>query len=98
MTLVGIVVLAGSLVLAPFSATVGRAGPGGTGAVATGRGGAAASADEYATRAAVEIFAKGGNAVDAAVATAAVLGVTKPFWCGIGGGGFMMIYLASEHG
>jgi len=95
--LAGLLVLAAALVLAPFPATIGFAGPGGAGAVATGRGGAAASADEHATRAALEMLAKGGNAVDAAVAAAAVLGVTKPFWCGIGGGGFMVIYLASEH-
>jgi gamma-glutamyltranspeptidase / glutathione hydrolase len=70
------------------------AGPGGSGAVAIGRGGAAATADILATRAAMDILARGGNAIDAAVAAAAVLGVTKPFWCGIGGGGFMVIYLA----
>ena len=68
-----------------------------TPAVATGTGGAAASVDRDATRTAIEILSKGGNAVDAAVAANATLGVTEPYVAGLGGGGFMTIYLAREH-
>ncbi|WP_394839981.1 gamma-glutamyltransferase [Pendulispora rubella] len=64
---------------------------------AVGRGGAAATVDVRATLAAIEILKLGGNAIDASVAAAAVLGVTDPFSCGIGGGGFMVIYLAKEN-
>ncbi|MGH3369067.1 MAG: gamma-glutamyltransferase, partial [Nocardioidaceae bacterium] len=46
---------------------------------ATGRGGAAATVEVLATRAAVEALRDGGNAIDAAVVAAAVLGVTEPF-------------------
>ncbi|MGH3034326.1 MAG: gamma-glutamyltransferase, partial [Gaiellaceae bacterium] len=53
---------------------------------AIGRGGAAATVDVLATEAAVEALRGGANAVDAAVVAAAVLGVTEPFSCGIGGG------------
>ena len=64
---------------------------------AAGRGGAVATVDVRGTLAAMEILKRGGNAIDAAVASAAVLGVTDPFSCGLGGGGFMIIYLAGEH-
>ena len=64
--------------------------------VATGSGGAVATISEQASQSAMAILNKGGNAIDAAVAAAATLGVTDPFSCGIGGGGFMMIYLAKE--
>jgi gamma-glutamyltranspeptidase/glutathione hydrolase len=58
---------------------------------AIGTGGAAASVDVLATQTAIDVLRAGGNAIDAAVAAAAVLGVVEPFSCGIGGGGFMVI-------
>lgn len=64
--------------------------------VSTGTGGAVATVDELATMVGIEILEEGGNAVDAAIAAAAVINVTQPFSAGIGGGGFMLIYLADE--
>ncbi|WP_313929386.1 gamma-glutamyltransferase [Pseudoxanthomonas sp.] len=64
--------------------------------VARGTGGAAATISEQATQSAITILDQGGNAIDAAVAAAATLGVTDPFSCGIGGGGFMVVYLAKD--
>src|SRR4051812_19393002 len=66
-------------------------------AIATGTGGAAASVDRDATQTAINILSKGGNAIDAAVAANATLGVTEPYVAGLGGGGFMTIYLAGQH-
>jgi gamma-glutamyltranspeptidase/glutathione hydrolase len=74
--------------MAPATAAPGTA----TGATAVGYGGAVASVDATATTVGLDVLSHGGNAVDAAVATAAALGVTEPFSSGIGGGGFFLYY------
>jgi gamma-glutamyltranspeptidase/glutathione hydrolase len=63
--------------------------------VAEGYGGAISTVDATATRVGLDVLRGGGNAVDAAVAAAAALGVTEPFSAGIGGGGFFVYYDAA---
>ena len=64
--------------------------------VAIGTGGAVAAETVGASRAGLAVLKAGGNAIDAAVAMAATLGVDDPFVAGPGGGGFMVIYLAAS--
>ncbi|MFF2388374.1 gamma-glutamyltransferase [Agromyces sp. NPDC058104] len=105
-----IIAIVAAVSLAAFAApTAASAGSTAAGSAATGRpappapststgfGGAVSSVDASASAVGLEVLRDGGNAVDAAVATAAALGVTEPYSAGIGGGGYL-VYFDAESG
>ncbi|NPD03809.1 gamma-glutamyltransferase [Nocardioides sp. zg-1308] len=63
---------------------------------AVGKGGAISTVDPEASAVGLKVLKAGGNAVDAAVAAAATLGVTEPYSAGIGGGGYFVYYNAKS--
>ncbi|MEU8796758.1 gamma-glutamyltransferase [Spirillospora sp. NPDC048819] len=77
-------------------AAPGHPGPPAKQPVATGYGGAVSTVDPDASRTALEVLRRGGNAMDAAVAAGATLGVTEPYVAAIGGGGYITYYDAEK--
>ena len=60
--------------------------------------GIVAASQPLAARAGVQVLERGGNAIDAAIAANAVMGVVEPYMNGIGGDLFAVIYIAKTGG
>ena len=60
------------------------------------RAGLVVSQHHAASRVGARVLADGGNAVDAAIATSAMIGTVEPWMSGLGGGGFMLVHEAAS--
>jgi gamma-glutamyltranspeptidase / glutathione hydrolase len=90
-----IAVTIGALIVTPLgTATAAAAHSAPNGPTAVGFGGAVSTVDPTATQVGLDVLRQGGNAVDAAIAAVATLGVTEPFVSGPGAGGFLVYYNA----
>jgi gamma-glutamyltranspeptidase / glutathione hydrolase len=91
----GISVLAGGLLLTSLDANAQDRGQ--TRSMVISKGGIVASESPLASQAGVRILENGGNAVDAAIAANAMMGVVEPMMNGIGGDLFVMVYDAKAN-
>src|SRR5271163_282405 len=92
---IGLLALAGGLVL--MSAGADAQDRGQTRSMVISKGGVVASESPLASQAGVRILESGGNAVDAAIATNAMMGVVEPMMNGIGGDLFVIVYDAKAN-
>ena len=60
------------------------------------KNGMAATSHPLATQTAISILKRGGNAIDAAIAANAVLGLVEPTGCGIGGDLFAIVWIEED--